>query len=174
MNFIFAIIYVYIGWKFGKWKEFNRYYPTLLYLIIGDLLSQYLLFNHTMWMFHPYGKIDELLFNNHTLIALTKMVIQYPVTIAIFLGRMTSSKKQQLFSIVLWSGIYSVNTLIAYFFGVITLHNGWNCWWDCAFNVMLFSMLFIHYKKPILAWILTVSIILGLWWIFDVPFSVLK
>ncbi|MED1466932.1 CBO0543 family protein [Bacillus salipaludis] len=175
MNAIFAIIYVYIGWKFGKWKDFNRYYPTLLFFIIGDLLYQFLLFNHSMWMFHPYGRIDEWIkLNNHTLIALTKMVIQYPVTIAIFLGRMSSNKMHQIFSIVLWSGIYTFNESIANFLGVITYHNGWNFWWDGAFNVMMFSMLLLHYKNPLLAWILSVPVILGLWGIFDIPFSILK
>jgi hypothetical protein len=175
MNLVFGLIYVFLGWKFGNWKDFNKYYSTLLYLIIGDLLSQFLLFNHRMWMFHPVGKIDEWFgMKSHIVIVLIKMVVQYPATIAIFLGRITSSKSQQILSIILWSGIYAINELVGMFSGVLTYHYGWNFWWDCTFNIMMFIMIFIHYKKPILAWILTIPIILGLWWMFDIPFSVLR
>jgi hypothetical protein len=128
-----------------------------------------------MWMFHPVGKIDEWLgMKNHTIIVLIKMVVQYPATIAVFLGNMTFSKRKQILSIVLWSGIYAISELVAKFTGVMTYHNGWNFWWDCTFNVMMLFMLLIHYRKPILAWILTIPIVVGLFLIFHIPFSVLK
>ncbi|MGG1674749.1 CBO0543 family protein [Neobacillus sp. NRS-1170] len=174
MNVILFIVYGFIGWKFGNWKEFKSLYPTLLFLIIGDFLSQFLLFDYTMWMFRPLGPLDNFFHLNHTLIALGKMLIQYPVTIAVFLGRMNPNKKSLLISIVLWSVIYSITEKVAQISGILTYHHGWNYGWDLVFNVMIFLMLFIHYKKPVLAWVLVVPIILGLWWIFDVPFSVLK
>jgi hypothetical protein len=174
MNVILFILYIFIGWKFGNWKDFNNYYSTLLFLIIGDFLYQFILFNHPLWKFNPKGSIDYSLKLNHTLIALGKMLIQYPVTIAVFLGRMSSERKKQVLMIVLWIGIYVITEGIAHITGVLTYHNGWNIGWDIAFNVMMFPMLLLHYKRPFIAWILVVPIVLGLWWIFDVPFSVLK
>ena len=102
------------------------------------------------------------------------MLIQYPTTIAVFLGRMGSERKKQILMIVLWIGIYAITEGIAHITGVLTYHYGWNIWWDIAFNVMMFPMLLLHYKRPFIAWILVVPIVLGLWLIFDVPFSVLK
>ncbi|MFD1039241.1 CBO0543 family protein [Virgibacillus byunsanensis] len=174
MTILFLLIYVFIGWKFGVWKEFKRLYPTLLFFIIGDLLYQFLLFDYTMWMFHPVGTVDEGLGLNHTLIAIGRMSIQYPVTIAVFLGRMTSEKKQQILSIILWIVIYNMSEFFFNYAGGLTYHNGWNYGWDIAFTLMMFPMLLIHYKNPIVAWLLVIPIVFGLWWIFDVPFSVLK
>ena len=174
MSIIFFIIYGFFGWKYGNWKEFRKYYPTLLYFIIGDFLYQFLLFDHTMWLFHPVGQIEKALHFNHTIIALGKMAIQYPVTIAIFLGRLNSNAKERVLSIFLWIGIYAITQVIAHFFGGITYHNGWNFGWDLIFNSVMFPLLLLHYSKPLYAWILTLPVVLGLWWIFDVPYSVLK
>ncbi|MFE8699657.1 CBO0543 family protein [Cytobacillus sp. FJAT-54145] len=174
MNIILFIIYGYIGWKYGNWKDFSRYYPSLLFFIIGDLLYQFLLFDHTMWKFKPLGFIDEGLQLNHSLIALGKMAIQYPVTLSIFLGRLSSEKSKQILSIFLWTGIYGITECIAHTTGIMTYHHGWNYGWDLVFNVIMFSMLLLHYKKPYVAWLLVLPTIIGFWWIFDVPFSVLK
>jgi hypothetical protein len=127
-----------------------------------------------MWMFKPVGALDHIFHLNHTLITIGKMTIQYPVTIAIFLGRMGNDRKQQIISIVLWVGIFSLTEAIAHYAGTLTYYNGWNYGWDVIFNIMMFSMLLLHYKRPLIAWILVLPITLGLWWIFDVPFSVLK
>ncbi|WLD93674.1 CBO0543 family protein [Alkalihalobacillus sp. AL-G] len=174
MNILLFIVYGLIGLKFGKWKNFNVFYPTLLFFIIGDLLYQFLLFEHTMWMFHPVGLIDKWFHLNHTLIVLGKMMIQYPVTIAIFLAQMPSDNTNKLLWVGLWSGIYAVFEGVAQLSGILTYHRGWHYGWDLIFNVIIFSMLLLHHKKPLIAWFLCIPIILGLWWIFDVPFSVLK
>lgn len=174
MTVLFLLTYVVVGWKYGNWENFSRLYPTLLFLIIGDLLYQFLFFDYSMWMFHPVGFIDEWFGLNHTMIALGRMIIQYPVTIALFLGRMKANKKNQLFSVILWVGIFSIIQMMFHIMGGLTYQNGWNYAWDCAFTAMLFSMLLFHHKKPFFAWVLTVLIVVGLWLIFDVPFTVLK
>jgi len=174
MNILLFVIYGVVGWKYGNWKEFKSFYPTLLFLIIGDLLYQFLLYNHTMWKFNTVGGIEEFFNLNHTIIALGKMAIQYPVTIAIFLGRLNPNLSKQIFSVLLWSGIYAVNEWVAHITGILTYHNGWGFGWDVAFNLMMFTMLLIHHKNPLWAWFLTLPTVLGLWWIFDVPYTVLK
>lgn len=166
------VVYIVVGYKYGKWTDFNKYYPTLLFFISVDLLSQFLLFDFTLWEFNPAGRIDEWFHLNHTLIALAKMAIQYPVTIALFLGYLTP--KNQFFLVVLCSSIYALNEWIAQQLGVLTYHNGWHFGWDIAFNLLMFSILLLHYKKPLVAWILCIPIIIGIWEIFRIPFSVLK
>ncbi|RXT03868.1 CBO0543 family protein [Ammoniphilus sp. CFH 90114] len=174
MNIILLVVYIVVGYKYGKWTNFHQYYPTLLFFVSVDLLSQFLLFDFTLWGFSPLGKMDEWFHLNHTLIALSKMAIQYPVTIALFLGHVTQKLKNQFLLIVLWSGIYAANEWIAQYFGVLTYHHGWHFGWDIAFNFLMFFMLLLHYQKPLVAWILCIPIILGIWEIFNIPFSVLK
>lgn len=174
MSIIILILYLLAGIRFGKWSNFSEYYPTLLYFIIGDLLSQFLLFNHTLWMFHPMGRLDHLFNLNHTFIALAKMAIQYSMTVAIFIGRLPEEKGRQAMMVLLWTAIYGLNEFLTHHLGGLSYHRGWSFGWDLVFNLMMFIMLIIHYKKTLLAWILTAPIIVTLWLIFDVPLDVLK
>ncbi|MGF2615890.1 hypothetical protein FZC84_07390 [Rossellomorea vietnamensis] len=174
MSMIILFLYILAGIKFGEWSEFEKYYPTLLYLIIGDLLAQFLLYEHSLWMFHPIDPIGKFFHLNHTFIALLKMAVHYTVTIAIFIGRLPKGLGGQVFSVLMWTAIYGVNEFITNFFGGLTYHRGWHFGWDIAFNLIMFTMLIIHYKRPLAAWILTGPIIITLWMIFDIPLSVLK
>ncbi|WP_409253945.1 CBO0543 family protein [Bacillus sp. SCS-153A] len=174
MSIIILILYILAGIRYGKWSKFQEFYPTLLFLIIGDLLSQFLLFDHTLWKFHPMGQLDRLFHLNHTFIALAKMAIQYTVTVSIFIGRLPKELGKQVLMILVWTSIYGLNEFITNQLGGLSYHRGWSFGWDLVFNVMMFTMLVIHYKKPLIAWMLTGPIIVTLWLIFDVPLSVLK
>ncbi|RIW38467.1 hypothetical protein D3H55_02720 [Bacillus salacetis] len=174
MSILILVLYILAGIKFGNWSKFDKYYSTVLYFVIGDLLSQFLLFNHSLWLFHPMDKIDRLFHLNHTFIALAKMAVQYTVTVAIFIGRLPHTLVKQVLWILLWTGIYGMNEYITHQYGGLSYHRGWSFGWDLAFNIMMFIMLVIHYKKPLMAWVLSVPIIIALWLIFDVPMNVLK
>jgi hypothetical protein len=168
------LLYAAVGWRFGNWKEFHRFYPTILFFIIGDLLSQFLLFDYTMWEFRPVGNLAKSLNLNHTTIALLKMMIQYPATVAIFIGRLPATLRGRILWILFWTAIFGTTEGLIQLAGILAYHNGWHFGWDIAFNIMMFSILIIHYKRPIYAWIASIPIIIGLWFIFDVPYSVLK
>jgi hypothetical protein len=174
MILAFLLCYILLGWKFGNWKDFYSYYPTLLFFIIGDLLSQFLLYDYSMWKFQtitPFGNHINL---NHTIISLSKMVVQYTSTISIFIGRLPSTFRGKLAWILLWTGIYGVTEGLSYVFGMMTYHNGWHLGWDILFNIMMFTVLIVHHKSPIVGWIISIPIILFLWIYFDIPYSVLK
>ncbi|PFA69349.1 hypothetical protein CN378_03980 [Bacillus sp. AFS015802] len=174
MILIFLLIYVILGWRFGNWKKFYSYYPTLLFFIIGDLLSQFLLFNYSMWEFRPATPLGDSLHLNHTIISLSKMAVQYTVTIAIFIGRLPSSTSGKLYWILLWTGVYGLTEGISHVLGMMTYHNGWHYGWDILFNLMMFTVLIIHHKNPILGWVISFPIILFLFIYLDVPYSALK
>ncbi|WP_175988571.1 CBO0543 family protein [Bacillus sp. Marseille-Q1617] len=174
MTIVFLLTYALAGWKFGNWKEFHSFYPTLLFFIIGDLLSQFLLFEYSMWKFHAADPFSQSLKLNHTIIALLKMMIQYTVTVAIFIGRLPETLPKRILWVLLWTGIYGTTEGLSFLLGMMTYHHGWHFGWDLVFNIMMLTMLVIHHKKPIYAWIASFPVIVGLWIIFDVPYSVLK
>ncbi|WP_064092330.1 CBO0543 family protein [Rossellomorea aquimaris] len=167
-------IYIFIGWKFGNWKEFHSYYSTILFFIIGDLLSQFLLYDYSMWKFQAISELDQSLKLNHTLISLLKMIVQYTVTVAIFIGRLPSSLLKKVIWVGIWTGIFAITEGFTHFIGIMTYHHGWHFGWDLIFNVMMLSVLIIHHKRPIVAWIISFPIVLFLWFYFDVPYSVMK
>ncbi|XXM73293.1 CBO0543 family protein [Lysinibacillus sphaericus] len=174
MILLFLFVYALAGWKFGNWKEFHSFYPTLLFFIIGDLLSQFLLFDFSMWEFQPADPLAHSFKLNHTFIALLKMIIQYTATVAIYIGRLPETLSRTVLWVLFWTLIYGITEGLTHYVGIMTYHNGWHFGWDIAFNLMMFTMLIVHHKRPLLAWAVSFPIVIGLWIIFDVPYTVLK
>lgn len=72
---IIAIIVCYI---FGDWKHWQKYYPTIQFFIIGDLIYGVLFRNTMLWMY-----VTDIL--NHTLVNLLMMFILYPSITMVFI-----------------------------------------------------------------------------------------
>ena len=56
----FGIINLILGWKLGDWRKLEKYYPTILFLIIGDLLYNIFTYGNLTWSYN-----DNWLFPNH-------------------------------------------------------------------------------------------------------------
>lgn len=168
MYILINTFYLIVGYKWGDWRNWQKYYPTILFFIIGDFLYNFLLYQKSMWLFH------DLLLPNHTLITLIAMTITYSVTVLIYVGRFPEGWGRQSLWFLLWSGIYFVIEYINCRLGFITYHNGWNIWWSLLFTGIIFFILPIHHKRPLLAWGVSLIIIVTLLIIFDVKLSDMK
>jgi len=174
-NAIYAFIWLFALWKWGDWKNWHKYYPTLLFFMIGDFLYLYLLSDHyPMWKYNPSDGDGKLgLTNTH--ITLSIMLIKYPATTIIYLTHLPERKfVKQVLYIVFWVILYSFNELIDLFFNLIKYYNGWNFIWSILFNVVMFTCLAIHHRKPPFAWLISIMFILFLWHQFDVPSTVFR
>jgi hypothetical protein len=172
MHTIILTAFVLAAIKWGDWKNWRKYYPTFLFFIIGDLLYQYLLFNKSMWLFQP--SIDKNILPNHTIISLVKMIIRYGATVLIFFGHFPEGKFKRMFWIVLWAFFYVLIEMVAMKTGLITHHNGWNMYWSLYLDLVIFTVLFIHFKNPLLAWILSFLNLVFLWNAFGLTIDILK
>lgn len=175
VNAIYAAIWLGMLWKWGDWRNWKKYYSTILFFVLGDFIYLYLLSDYfPMWRYQPAdsdGKIG--LTNTH--ISLSIMVIKYPATILIYLSRFPDqNKKKQLLYFIFWVLLYSVNELIDLKFHLIKYYNGWNFWWSVLFNMVMFYILWIHFRKPLFAWLLSIGFILFLWHTFDIPSTVFR
>jgi len=125
------------------------YYPTILFFIIGDLLYSRLLYNHQLWAYQeiflgvhkwPNYFADYYVFG----VAFNNYDIPWSFP---------QSKRKQSFWIAFWVFLYSSIELINLkYLDLINHYNGWNIWWSVLFNIFMFSILRIHFKKPLLAW----------------------
>ncbi|MCM3166091.1 hypothetical protein [Peribacillus frigoritolerans] len=61
MHFVFTVLFLLAGIKWGNWRRWKDYYPTILFFIIGDLLYSCLLYNHQLWAY------QEIFFGVHIL-----------------------------------------------------------------------------------------------------------
>jgi hypothetical protein len=161
-------LYLIAGFIWGDWRNWKEYYPTILFLIVGDFLYNILLYDKSMWVFH------DLVLPNHTLITILAMTFSYSATVLIYLGRFPNGLKKRTLWFLFWSGIFLILEYVNNKLGYITYHNGWNMLWSVLFTAIIFLILPIHHKRPLLAWGLSIVFILFLLTVFDVKISELK
>jgi hypothetical protein len=168
MYILFCILYLIAMFIWGDWRNWKKYYSTILFFIIGDLLYNFLLFNQPWWLFH------DLILPNHSMVSIVCMFVAYPATVLIYLGRFPVEWKKRSLWFLLWSAIYLTKEYINENLGFITYHNGWNFGWSVLFTGIIFLSLPVHFKKPLLAWALSVVIIIFFVIIFDLKLSEMK
>jgi hypothetical protein len=174
MHFIFNALFLIAGWKWGDWKRWRAYYPTILFFICGDLLKNFLLYNYPMWTYEE-SILGESILSNHTFISLMIMFVVYPSTILIYLGRFPNTKGKQFFWYSLWVFIYSLTEYINYrYLSLIHHHNGWTIGWSILFNMIMFFMFWVHHKNPLVALAISAIWVIFLWNVFDVPVRTLR
>lgn len=175
VNAIYASIWFLALWKWGDWKNWQKYYATILFFFIGDFIYLYLLSDqYPMWKYTPPAS-DSSVGVTNTHVSLSIMAIKYPATALIYLSKFPDHNKQkQLLYIGCWVIIYIINEAVDLKFNLIKYYNGWNLWWSVLFDVVMFSILRIHYRNPLLAWLLSIGFIVSLWHIFDVPSTVFR
>lgn len=164
VNFAFGLFCFLLMLRFGDWKNYKKYYPTILFVIIGDLLYNLFTYHVPMWSYNP-----DFICPNHTIVNLWVMMTVYPATVLIYLPHFPEKKGKQILYILLWVLLYGVIELAGYYiFDAIDHFNGWDMWWSLLFDVILFTMLPIHHKRPLLAWVLSFIVIMSLLTIFNV------
>jgi hypothetical protein len=174
MHIVFNALFLLAAIKWGDWKRWKVYYPTILFLISVDSIKNFLLYKHMMWTYQEifFGKA---LLQNHTLINLMIMAVVYPATILIYLGHFPKARWKQAFWVSMWIFVYwFVEYINLRFLDLINHHHGWNMWWSLLFLSVMFPMLWIHHKNPLLAWVLSILFTLFLWNVFQVPIEILK
>ncbi|WP_456275185.1 CBO0543 family protein [Bacillus sp. AK128] len=175
LNIIYASLWLFALWKWGDWRNWKVYYPTFLFFIIGDFLYLYLLSDaYPMWRYNP-PPIDRDMGITNSHVSLSIMAIKYPATVLIYLSNFPDQNKlSQILYVVGWVVIYAVNELVDLHLGVIQYFNDWNFWWSCLFNVIVFTLLRVHIKNPLLAWVYSIGVVITLWNIFNVPDTVFR
>ncbi|WP_163100673.1 CBO0543 family protein [Peribacillus alkalitolerans] len=166
----YSILWILAVWKWGDWENWKKYYPTMLFAIVGNLLYEVICFNYPMWAMEPNG------LPNQTIPILLLVLVGMPLSVFVFLSHFpdNESKIRQALYILLFVCIFVVLEYVSVQLGSITYHNGWNLAWSSLFNVIMFSIIRIHYKKPILALILSAIFIGILSTIFDVSLDKMK
>jgi hypothetical protein len=136
----------------GDWKNFKKYYPTMLFVIAADLLYKiFALNNYHLW------RIQKDYIINHITTYLLYVLITFSLSTFVFLSTYPTTLKKQMVHILKWVFIYSVVEWIGWKFGRITYYHGWSIWWSIFFNVNMFIMMRIHYVNYL--WAIPLSII---------------
>ena len=161
-------MWLFVAWLWGDWRNWQRYQATILYIILCDLLYNVLTYNHPMWEY------SSGLFPNHVTANLEVQFLVYPPAALVYLTRFPQQVSNQVLWVMLWIAIENTVEAVEKWMGIIHYHNGWNFWWSFLFSVGIFTMLRLHFKKPLWAYGLSVILVIILMSIFHVPISQMK
>jgi hypothetical protein len=161
---LIGIAGILICWKWGDWRHWSLYYPTILYLLIGDLVSDYLLCSHPLFGF---GEFIE----QYAVLDVCVMLLLYPATVILFLSFYPEPQGKQALYILMWVAIYTAAEWIASKTGGFCYHDGWTIWYSLVFNMVMFPLLRLHYKKPLWVWPISAALCFAFLWWFRIPLA---
>lgn len=149
--FVLFTGFVYSAWRWGDWKNADKYYPTVLFMMIVNLGTSYLTYHHALWNYAP-----DAVFKTHTILEMINCFIILPAVGFLYLSRYpVGTKFQQFRYIALWVFIFSSLEFIdCYLIGGIYYTHGWSWLASTIFDVAIFVVLRLHYVRPAWAWLL--------------------
>jgi hypothetical protein len=157
-----GIIGIILCWKSGAWKDWKLYYSTILYFMVGDSIADLLLYNNMLW---TYGSLID----KSAVLDISIMVLLYPSTVILYLAYYPNKAGKQYLYILLWVAIYSLTEYIACLIDGFSYHNHWSIWYSVLFNFLMFPLLRLHYKKPLLVWPISAALAFTVLWWFQIP-----
>lgn len=150
---ILFIIVLLILMKSGHWRNWKSYYPTILLMMVGDLAFNFITYNHPLWHY------KSTMLPSHTILDLLHVVLSFPCVVMLFLGYMPNGLWKRAIYIGLVSAVYAFIEYVMYIAGKFEYHNGWNTLYSFFFDIGLFSIVMIHYKRPLIAWLCILVIV---------------
>ena len=159
-----ALAFILAAWKWGDWRNWKKYYPTILYVILFDLLYFGLTMDFPLWRY------------DHSVLRYTYSdfviaFIMFPATMLLYLPYQPQEKYKQAGFLLLWVLIYASIELLQSNIRGMLYYNGWKYGYSVLFDVLFFTMARLHFKYPLWTFavsIITVPIVLAL---FDFPFK---
>lgn len=174
MHIILHALFLLAAWKWGDWRNWQKYYSTVLYLIVNDQVYNFLTYNYPLWKFNAVT-FDKIIYSNHTLITLGIDFINYPAIVLIYLGHYPKGKIKQAVYVSAWALLNSAIeiTSLATVKG-ISHANGWNLGWSIVVNFLYYILLRVHYLRPLLAWAFSIGLIVVFSILFSIPIRTMK
>lgn len=169
MHFIFNFLFLLAALKWGDWRNWKLYYPTYLFFIGGDLFKNALLDDYRLWSYQETIFATNILFG-HYVINFLIMLVAYSSTILIYLGNFPKQRYKQILWLLFWVALYSLIEFINLkYLHLFEHHYGWSMHWSILFNLVMFTVLKIHVKKPLLAWGISIVFFIIIFQAFHIP-----
>jgi hypothetical protein len=103
LRIIVVAIYAILCFRYGAWRKWREYYPTFLYVLIGDMAYNFLFYENSLW---EYRRLIS-----HTFSDFLVALIVFPCAITLFLTYYPKGIWKQAIYVFVWT---SINTVIEY------------------------------------------------------------
>jgi hypothetical protein len=163
---IYSVLWVIVAIRVAD-KDWKPYYPTLLFSSLCNCLYELICYRHQLWQMEPNGLPAAMI----PILLLT--LIGMPISTWVYLSHYPTrgSLISRTMYIAGFTGIFVVLEFISVKCGSITYHNGWNLLWSMLFDIIMFIMLYVHYRKPLIGLFVSLLYTGLLMIIFDVGFD---
>lgn len=165
IRIISVSIFLISAYKWGDWKNWKKYYPTMVFFGMGDLIYATVFYDKPLWDFPTnflVSPLDELLLIFGCF---------FPTTLT-FLSHYPKKAFSQIAYNSMWIGIYMSLELINIILGTIEYYRGWNIGWSLLHNTIQFPLIALHHKNPILTWVIALIFLVVIMKIFKIPIIV--
>jgi len=166
---VLPLIFIISAFLWGDWKNWTRYYPTILFVMLLDLFAGLMMYNHPLWYFE-----ETVILPNDTLTNLVIVFAMFPATVLIFLANYPKKWSKQIVWILFWIVIFSLIEYIASQHGRTTYHNSWSFRWSVLFNCITFPVLRLHHSRPLLAWLIGLPVAFFIFLYFNFSITDMK
>lgn len=102
MRLSYVVLFLLAAIRWGDLRNWRKYYPTVLFMIIFNLLYQVLGSQHPLWLFEKSWP-----FPNHTISSLVVTFTVFPATVLLYLSHFPATRLFKAVSyILLWNVVY--------------------------------------------------------------------
>ncbi|HEY8910452.1 MAG TPA: CBO0543 family protein [Desulfosporosinus sp.] len=163
MILLLAGLFILACYKWGDWRNWKTYYPTILLLIAGDFIYYYV--SSAKPVLQYTAKLVP-----GTFATLIIALIVYPCTVLIFFPLYPKSGAiKKACYITFWVCLYAFLEYLALKYNYMQHFNGWNFLYSVLFDYALFPLLLVHQKKPPVALVLSSIMGIGIAFLFKLP-----
>lgn len=150
----FLVGFLLAAWQWGDWRRWQRYYPTLLFVMVANLTAGYLTYQHPLWDFNP-----DAFTTSETMVEVLNTFVLLPATTLIYLSNYPAAgpvrqARYILAWVLLFAAIETADTLA----GGITYFNGWSLAHSILFDCVMFPIIRLHHLRPPLAWLASLAL----------------
>ncbi|WP_142386524.1 CBO0543 family protein [Bacillus sp. Marseille-P3661] len=166
MHISLAVLLSLVSYFLGDWKNIRTYGLTIMYVIICDLLYNFLCQHKLLWVYKP-----DILPNYHIFVDLTHSFINLPLLTLLYLSRYPYADRisKQSIYIAKWVVGSFLVELIFLHFHRIELQYEYKTWMEIPFYSVMYVMLRLHHTRPALTYLLSIVIIVFLMIMFEIP-----
>lgn len=165
MHLAITIWAIIASWRAWNLEHFHKFHATILYKSTMNLLYIFITMGYPLWRIQPDLGLPFII------ISLLYTFIIFPCTVILFLSNYPKSAKSQILHNLKWITIYIVVEWIGSLSGRITYEHGWNLGWSLLFVIIMFPMLGLHHKRPILTYFLSIIIVTLMIYFFNIPWK---
>lgn len=146
MHIIFVIIVIFFSLIKGDWRNWEIYYPTMLYISLATFLYEFISHSH----FHLWELQESHFFNLMNVHFLHNLIIN-PLLALVYLSNYPITLKKQITYTLKWVFIFLLLEWIGNHLGLLTYHNGWHFGWSSFFVTIMFPMVRLHHTHKLRA-----------------------